>query len=35
MARWFVGDQHRVETAGSEEMGVNFVEEVVCSVGGD
>lgn len=34
MARWFVGDQHSVQTAGSEEVGVYFVEEVVSSVGG-
>ena len=34
MARWLVGDQHCVETAGSEEVGVHFVEEVICPVGG-
>ena len=34
MAGWFVGYEHGVETAGSEEMGVHFVEEVVCPVGG-
>ena len=34
VARWFVGDQHGVETTGLEKVGVHIVEEIVCPVGG-
>ena len=33
MTRWFEGHQHGVETAGLEEVGVHFVEEVIGPIG--
>ena len=33
MTGWLVGDEHGVETAGPEEIGIHFVKEVVCPVG--